>query len=360
MRTLVKPEKAQGSVRAKLPGSAPRAEARSKPPRAEGRLTDVANPAPAIGHRAPERRRAKAFAPSSSRSLPTSSSRSRTHRGLASGFERHVCRGRTPPPTRPTRSFAVGLHRARQPADAKHPFGHGRERFLWPSWPRSRHFWSAAASSIGIAIKQPRARATRCPPALRRGSFSRLRSWRTGRPGCRACRQARHQAKDYGSPSGAILVRASDPVVRAVFVEDSAALIGSRLAASGLLLTGTLLHRAFRRHRVALDRAAPRGHSVRAGPSVRGFSGWPVDPPAQLELHAIFKEDAAIEEVLSLQAVYGARRSDRRGQGPSLVAHEHRAAQPGHGRPRPQDPACAAIRCGRVYRRDGVSRRTRS
>ena len=55
-------------------------------------------------------------------------------------------------------------------------------------------------------------------------------------------RQARRQAKDYGVTVPRYLVRASDPVVRAVLVEDSAALIGLVIAAAGLLLsqiTGT-------------------------------------------------------------------------------------------------------------------------
>src|SRR5881394_3451549 len=77
--------------------------------------------------------------------------------------------------------LAVGLHRARQPADANHPFGHGRERFLW------------AFVADGV-------------------------SW------LQSLRQARRQAKDYGTTVWRYLVRASDPVVRAVLVEDSAAL----------------------------------------------------------------------------------------------------------------------------------------
>ena len=36
--------------------------------------------------------------------------------------------------------LAVGFYRARQPADARHPLGHGRERFLWS-------FMAAIASS---------------------------------------------------------------------------------------------------------------------------------------------------------------------------------------------------------------------
>src|SRR5450631_4950140 len=50
-------------------------------------------------------------------------------------------------------------------------------------------------------------------------------------------RQARRQAKDYELTVWRYLVGASDPVVRAVLVEDSAALIGLALAAGGLLLS---------------------------------------------------------------------------------------------------------------------------
>src|SRR5439155_25328419 len=99
--------------------------------------------------------------------------------------------------------------------------------------------------------------------------------------------------------------RASDPVVRAVLVEDSAALVGLCLAAGGLLLTkilktsvpdslaslliGVLL--AF----TAFGLARPFADFL-VGRSI---------PAPQLEtLQAIVEKDPAIEEVLVLRAMY--------------------------------------------------------
>lgn len=42
--------------------------------------------------------------------------------------------------------LAIGLHRDRIPADAEHPLGHGRERFLWA-------FMAAIASFISAERK---------------------------------------------------------------------------------------------------------------------------------------------------------------------------------------------------------------
>src|SRR2546426_6058189 len=52
----------------------------------------------------------------------------------------------------------VGLHRARQPADATHPLGHGRERFLWAFMAAIASFLVGGCLSIGMAIAQLKAR----------------------------------------------------------------------------------------------------------------------------------------------------------------------------------------------------------
>ena len=200
--------------------------------------------------------------------------------------------------------LAVGLHRARQPADAKHPLGHGRERFLWAFMAAIASFLIGGCLSIAIAIKELE---------LRHPVSAGLAAWivlaialvADGTSWLQSLRQARRQAKDYGITVWRYLVRASDPVVRAVFVEDSAALIGLCLAASGLLLTRIL-------HTSVPDAIASLAIglllAVTAFGLARPFADFLVGrsiPPSQLEkLHAIVKEDAAIEEVLSLQAVY--------------------------------------------------------
>jgi hypothetical protein len=81
--------------------------------------------------------------------------------------------------------LAVGLHRDREPPDAAHPDGHGRERFLWA-------FMAAIASFlIGGCLShwllQGSRHAILSPAVLRRGSFSPYRSQLMVHPGCRAC-----------------------------------------------------------------------------------------------------------------------------------------------------------------------------
>ena len=200
--------------------------------------------------------------------------------------------------------LAVGLHRARQPADAKHPFGHGRERFLWAFMAAIASFLIGGCLSIGIAIAELR---TRHPVS------AGLVAWivlaisfvADGTSWLQSLRQARRQAKDYGINVWRYLVRASDPVVRAVFVEDSAALIGLCLATIGLLLT-RILNTSVPDSLASLSIGLLL--AVTAFGLARPFADFLVGrsiPAPQLErLNAIVKEDAAIEEVLSLRAVY--------------------------------------------------------
>src|SRR2546425_2092587 len=60
--------------------------------------------------------------------------------------------------------LAVGLHRDRAPADATHPAGHGRERFLWA-------FMAAISSFLiggGLSIPPPPGEVEESHPTFRR------------------------------------------------------------------------------------------------------------------------------------------------------------------------------------------------
>ena len=200
--------------------------------------------------------------------------------------------------------LAVGLHRARQPADDAHPFGHARERFLWAFMAAIASFLIGGCLSIAIAIKELKARhpVSGCLAAwivLAISFAADGTSWLQG------MRQARRQAKDYGLTVWRYLARASDPVVRAVLVEDSAALVGLGLAAGGLLLT-KILKTSVPDSLASLLIGVLL--SVTAFGLARPFADFLVGrtiPAPQLEaLQAIVKKDAAIEQVLSLRAVY--------------------------------------------------------
>ena len=111
--------------------------------------------------------------------------------------------------------LAIGLYRARQPPDEAHPFGHARERFLWAFMAAIASFLIGGCLSIAIAIRDLEQRhpveAGIAPWIVLAVAFvADGTSW------LQAMRQARRQAKDYGLTVGRYLVRASDPVVRAV------------------------------------------------------------------------------------------------------------------------------------------------
>jgi divalent metal cation (Fe/Co/Zn/Cd) transporter len=92
--------------------------------------------------------------------------------------------------------LAVGIYRDRQPPDPAHPFGHGRERFLWAFMTAIASFSIGGCLSIAMAIAELKAR-----HPLSRG----LTAWivlavaftADGTSWLQGMRQARRQAKEY-------------------------------------------------------------------------------------------------------------------------------------------------------------------
>jgi cation diffusion facilitator family transporter len=200
--------------------------------------------------------------------------------------------------------LAIGLRRDRQPADATHPFGHGRARFLWAFMAAIASFLIGGCLSIALAIAHFRE-----PHAMSGG----LLAWivlavafaADGSSFLQSLRQARRQAREYGLTVWRYLRVASDPVVRAIVVEDGAALIGLALASSGLLLS-----RIF--HSSVPDSLASLLIGLLLAVTAFGLArpladflvGRSLPAPLFERLSAIFREDAAIDQVLSLRAVY--------------------------------------------------------
>src|SRR5450432_4282616 len=119
--------------------------------------------------------------------------------------------------------LAVGLYRARQPPDEAHPFGHARERFLWAFMAAIASFLLGGCLSVGIAIRELEAHSHPLVAGIAPWVVLAVAFAADGTSWLQAMKQARRQAKDYDLTIGRYLARASDPVVRAVLVEDSAA-----------------------------------------------------------------------------------------------------------------------------------------
>ncbi|HKD16417.1 MAG TPA: cation diffusion facilitator family transporter [Thermoanaerobaculia bacterium] len=201
--------------------------------------------------------------------------------------------------------LAVGLYRGRQPPDEAHPLGHARERFLWAFMAAITSFLVGGCLSIGIAIVRLRSAHHPVESTLWAWIVLAISFAADGTSWVQGMRQARAQAKDYGLTVRRYLGRASDPVVRAVVVEDTAALIGLILAAAGLAVShifGAGIADSIASLAIGVLLA------VTAFFLARPFADFLVGRSIPLEylevLRRILEEDPAVEELLALRAMY--------------------------------------------------------
>jgi cation diffusion facilitator family transporter len=200
--------------------------------------------------------------------------------------------------------LGVSLRRGRVPADLVHPLGHGRERFLWAFMAAIASFLIGGCLSIGLAIRELVTGGATGDLGIAwvvlaiAFAADRTSLWQS-------LRQARREAHERGQPLPHYVLHASDPALRAVIVEDSAALVGVGVAAAGLfasalvgnetpdalasLVIGLLLMvTAFGLARPLADFLI--GHSL---------------PAEQLQrLYEVLAGAAAVEAVILVQAVY--------------------------------------------------------
>jgi cation diffusion facilitator family transporter len=130
----------------------------------------------------------------------------------------------------------VALARGRKPADEEHPFGYGKESFVWAFIAALFTFVGGAGFSIYHGISSIVA-------DEKSGDF--LWSYivlgisflAEGSSFLRAQRQVAGESRRWGVSRSRFLRLTPDTTVKAVYFEDSAALVGLILAALGLLLT---------------------------------------------------------------------------------------------------------------------------
>lgn len=200
--------------------------------------------------------------------------------------------------------LTIGLHRERVPADETHPGGHGRERFLWAFMAAIASFLIGGCLSIALAVaelqeRHPLSDSLAAWSVLAISFVAESASWLQG------MRQARRQAQEYEMTTWRYIVRSSDPVVRAVVFEDSAALIGLVVAAIGLFLSriyGTNVPDSVASLLIGLLLAVTAFGLAR--PLADFLVGRSLPQPLLDKLHAIIEEAAAVEQILSLRATY--------------------------------------------------------
>jgi cation diffusion facilitator family transporter len=127
----------------------------------------------------------------------------------------------------------IANRRSSRPADRSHPLGHGREAYVWSLFAALGLFVAGAAVSIthgvqGLVSPEPASDFVVGYVVLAISfvleSVSLLQS----------VRQIRHEAESFHRDLLEHVLATSDPTLRAVFAEDSAALIGLAIAAIGL------------------------------------------------------------------------------------------------------------------------------
>lgn len=134
----------------------------------------------------------------------------------------------------------TSLRRSNKPADAQHPFGYGKERFFWSLLAAVGIFVAGAGFSATEAYRS----FTHSEPTSGRyylinyvvlgvALLSEGASW------LRAVRQVRGEAHSAGQEVAEHIRVSSDPSVKTVASEDTAALIGLGFAAGGLVLHQT-------------------------------------------------------------------------------------------------------------------------
>lgn len=200
--------------------------------------------------------------------------------------------------------LGISMYRAKQPADATHPLGHARERFLWAFLAAIGSFLIGGCLSVGLAIRSLELGGETARPLIAwivlAVSFAAdATSW------LQSMGQARRQAREYGRGVWSYLLRSSDPVVRAVVVEDSAALVGLVIAAAGLLLselTRSNMPDAIASLLIGILLAITAFGLAR--PLADFLVGRSLPADHLQRLHAILAASPAVEQILSFHAVY--------------------------------------------------------
>jgi cation diffusion facilitator family transporter len=127
----------------------------------------------------------------------------------------------------------IANRRSRRPPDLAHPFGHGREAYVWSLFAALGLFVAGAAVSVTHGIQELRTPETASHFAVGYvvlavsfvlEAISFLQS----------VRQAKPEAESLQRDLIEHVLITSDPTLRAVFAEDAAALTGLLIAAAGL------------------------------------------------------------------------------------------------------------------------------
>ena len=176
--------------------------------------------------------------------------------------------------------------------------------FSGHSWPRSLRFLIGGCLSVALAIRELElnerpGRALAAWIVLAVSFVAEGISW------LQSIGQARREAREGGRSVWRHLLRSSDPLVRAIVFEDSAALVGLLIAAGGLLLRqilGTNTPDAIASLLIGILLAITAFGLAR--PLADFLVGRSLPQDQLQKLHDLLAASPCIDQVLSLHAVY--------------------------------------------------------
>jgi cation diffusion facilitator family transporter len=200
--------------------------------------------------------------------------------------------------------LALSLRRRRKPPDAAHPFGYQAAAFLWAFLAAVASFLVGGVLSIVLAIHE----------LVAGGAVEKFAvAWivlgvaavADSLSFAQGLRHAKNEAAEWGLPRTTWLHKTSEPIPRAIIVEDGAALIGDALVAGAILtrqLGGPAASDGVAALLIGLLLAATAvGLARRLADLLIGRS---ILPSRVAEARAIVAASPAVEEVVHLYAVY--------------------------------------------------------
>jgi len=197
----------------------------------------------------------------------------------------------------------VGIRRSVRPASAKHPLGHGKERYFWALIVALFLFFGGGLFSMYEAYDRfahPHELGTVWVGFVVLGLSMVFETFSLSV----AVREVRHAAKKDGVPVRRFLQQLRDPALRTVLYEDSAALAGLLAAILGLTLTVLTGDHRFDALASAVIGVILIYVAYQLAWSARGLIVGEAPPEESLDaLRAAIANEPGIDKVIDLRAV---------------------------------------------------------
>ncbi|MCY0957369.1 cation diffusion facilitator family transporter [Streptomyces sp. H27-H5] len=196
----------------------------------------------------------------------------------------------------------ASVKRSRRPADKRHPFGYGKERFFWSLLAAVGIFVTGGCFSVFQGIEAFRSGGSESHKGYVIGLivlFAALLA--EGASLVRAVRQVRGEARKAGRSTTEEIRQVRDPALRTVLAEDSTACAGVVLAMIGMALhmvTGEVAYEAWASILIGVLLvyvAYTLGKGARAQ-----LIGEAADPAMQSEVRALLGRQPEIDSVTAL------------------------------------------------------------